>query len=246
MKTVNIYTPTYFRFEKTKKAIDSIIESVNTSKNDVLLCVGDNNTKIPEMVEWLKSIASNNVKLFLSGSNVGKGAIINYMHEKTRPCDYFISIDSDMLADENTQYNWIDELVKLMEWEPAKNFGLLSTYQKENSAHRLEIQKEQTEFLGHFVKFGAFWGVAGGCIIMKNSDFLSVGRYNLIDIYSGDDALLMRNVDNKLKKMVGIVETIKLTHQHNTPDEEKYQQWKVDKCYGKIPLGMTKGFYDDG
>lgn len=242
---VNIYTPTYYRLEKTKRSLLSIIESVNSSKNDVMLFIGDNDTKIPEMKEWLKSLFSDKVKVFFSNKNVGKGAIINHMHQHTRPCDYFISIDSDMVADENDQYNWIDELVKLMEWEPAKNFGLFSTFQKEYNAHRLEWMDQRTEFLGHWIKYGKYNGVAGGCVIVKNEDFLKIGRYNLLDVYSADDALLMLNIATKLNKLVGITETIRLVHQKNEPEEMAYQQWKVDKCYGKIPLGVnTKGFYD--
>lgn len=242
---VNIYTPTYYRFKKTKKAIDSIVESVNQSANDVMLYVGDNDSQDEQMKNWLKNDLAKHekVKIFLSPKNIGKGMIINEMHKNTRDCDYFISIDSDMLADENDKYNWIDELVKLMEWEPAKNFGLFSTWQKEYNAHLLEQQTERTEFLGHEIWYGTFGGVAGGCVIMKNEDFLNIGRYNLIDIYSGDDALLMRNVSEKMNKLVGITNTIRLTHQANEPDEKDYQQWKIDKCHGKIPRG-DKGFWD--
>lgn len=246
MKVVNIYTPTYYRFEKTKRALESIIESVDSSENDVNFFIGDNNTKDETMRGWLKSLARSDekIKVFMAEKNIGKAAIINHMHKKTRDCDYFISIDSDMVAYENNKYNWVDELVKLMEWEPAKNFGLFSTWQDEFCAHVLNLQKERTEFMGHFIKYGNFSGVAGGCVIVRNEDFLKIGRYIIHDIYSGDDALLMRNISN-LGKLVGITETIRLIHQANTPDETDYQKWKVDKCRGKIKVGAdTKGFWD--
>jgi len=245
MKTVNIFTPTYYRFGKTKRAIESIIETIEQSENDVELYIGDNNTKLEDMRLWLKDLPAKHpkVNVFFSNKNVGKGAMINYLHSNTGSSDYFISIDSDMLSDEHDQYNWIDELVKLMEWGPAKNFGLFSTWQKVYNAHILDHVKERTEFLGHKIWYGAFNGVAGGCVIMRNEDFLKVGRYNLIDIYSGDDALLMRNVDQILGKYVGITETIRLVHQPNEKEELEYQQWKIDKCYGKIPYS-NKGFWD--
>jgi len=247
-KKVKIYTPTYYRYEKTRRAIDSIVESIEQSKNEVTLYIGDNDTKGPQMREWLKQLAQHpQVKVFFSDKNLGKGAMINQMHEKTGDdADYFISIDSDMLSDEHDQYNWIDELVKIMEHGPAKNFGLLSVYQKENNAHVLKEQKERTEFLGHHIMYGTFWGIAGGCVIMRNQDFIDIGRYNLVDVYSGDDALLMRNVTNKMKKLVGITEDIRLVHQANEEYEKDYQQWKIDKCHGKIKCDTKgKGFWDD-
>lgn len=250
MKVVNIYTPVYHRFLKTKKSIESIIKSMETSNNDVMLCIGVNGIeggKDSLMDEWLKCLSrKQNIKVFIADKNYGKAVMVNYMFDNTRKCDYVISIDSDMISQKHGKFNWIDELINIMEWEPAKNFGLLSTWQDENNCHILDKLTEKTEFLGHWIKFGPTGtGVAGGCIIMKEKDFSDIGKYSAYDIYSGDDALLMKNVSNKLKKLVGVVETIKLTHPYNDPEEKEYQQWKIDKCRGKIPVGLdTKGFYD--
>lgn len=251
MKVVNIYTPVYHRFLKTKTSIESIIETINNSKNDVNLHIGVNGLeggKNGLMDEWIKCLAKNSkVKVFIGEKNYGKAFMINHMFNHSRKCNYVISIDSDMIADENDKYNWIDEFVKIMEWEPAKNFGLLSSWQKEQNCHIMDNLNERTEFFGHWIKYGTgiSQGIAGGCVIMKEKDFVDMGKYELFDIYSGDDALLIKKVSKQLGKLVGIVETIKLTHPYNDPEENDYQIWKFNKCRGKLPIGLdTKGFYD--
>ena len=245
-KRVNIFTPVYHRFQKTRLALDSIIESIEQSENDVYLYIGVNGIENDEMRDWLAQMGFHDkVRVFMAEKNIGKAHIINYMHERVESSDYFISVDSDMVAHENDKYNWIDELVKLMEWQPAENFALFSTWQDEYNAHLLDKQDKRTEFIGHEIWYGTFWGVAGGCVIMRNSDFIKIGRYTIYDVYSGDDAFLMRKISEQMKKLVGITATIKLKHQANLPEEEAYQQWKVMKCQGKLPVGAnTKGFYD--
>ena len=246
---INLYTPVYHRFKKTKKSIESLIESIDSSVNDVMLHIGVNGIeggKNSLMDEWIKCLAKNKkVKIFIAEKNYGKGIIINHMFDNSRKSDYIISIDSDMISGKANKFNWIDELVRVMEFPPAKNFGLLSTGQKENNCHVFEYLKEKTEFLGHHIKYGGFRGIAGGCVIIRSKDFNQIGKYELIDIYNGDDFLLMKNVSLKLKKLVGVIETISLTHPHNDPEETAYQQWKINKCHGKLPCGLhTKGFWD--
>ena len=48
-KLVNIYIPTYYRLEKTKRSIESIITSAKKSKYDIKIYLGDNNTKLEDM-----------------------------------------------------------------------------------------------------------------------------------------------------------------------------------------------------
>lgn len=247
-KKINIYTPVYHRFDKTKQSLESIIDSIQKSINDIKLYVGINGIEGGEnspMEKWLNEIDKHDfVTLFKSSRNVGKAYIINEMYKKYKECDYVVSIDSDMIADENDQYNWIDELVKIMEHEPAKNFGLLSTWQKVGNCHVLKNLNQRTEFLGHWIKFGPS-GIAGGCVIIRKKDFDDIGGYQPIDIYNGDDALLMRNISAK-NKLIGVVETIRLTHPETPSHELNYQEWKSKKAYGKLPNGLnTKGFWDE-
>jgi len=245
-KTVNIFTPVYHRFGKTKISIESIIDSIDKSVNDVNLNIGVNGVENEEMGNWLNELSTHErIRVFNAEKNVGKAHIVNHMHERVSSVDYFISIDSDMVAHENDKYNWIDELVNLMEWPPAQNFGVFSTWQDESNAHILDAQNKRTTFGEHEIWYGAFGGVAGGCVIMKDSDFLKIGRYTVFDVYNGDDALLMRKTAELLRKLVGITATIKLKHQANLPEEGEYQQWKFMKSQGQLPLGAnTKGFYD--
>jgi hypothetical protein len=242
---VNIYTPTYYRFGKTKKAVESIVESVRKSKHDVHLFIGDNNSKEEGMQEWLQSLATLPfVVLFQSNRNIGKAKIINTMHEKTRTCDYFVSIDSDMLDDEHDQYNWIDEMVSMFESKEGKRFALLATEQKANCCHHVKMMPKTLNIDKHTIKHGVYHAIAGGCVMMPNADFIKLGRYQMMDIYTGDDALLMLNVVNKLKKELGIVTTVRLTHMHNEPYEKEYQEWKVERSVSGKNRGMNKGFWD--
>ena len=73
-KKVNIYCPTYHRFEKTKESILSIIESIGLSDNDVHLYIVDNNSP-EEMKNWLISKSCENVTVQLLEENVGKVTI---------------------------------------------------------------------------------------------------------------------------------------------------------------------------
>lgn len=245
MIKVNIFSPVYHRFSKTMISLNSIIESINQSQHDVKLFVGINGVENDSMRNWLNNLPNNTIRLFNSSRNIGKAAIVNYMVDNVEEADYFISIDSDMVARENDKYNWIDELVKIMEFEPAQNFGLLSTWQDGNNCHLLDKLNERTEFLGQHIRYGEFYGVAGGCFIMRDKEFKWLGKYQVIDIYNGDDALLMQNINRHLQKLIGVTENIKLEHIPNYPEEQKYQQWKIDKCYGKLPIGKhTKGFWD--
>jgi len=78
-KKINIYVPTYYRFEKTKSSIEDIIKLSKESSHDVKIYIGDNNTKIPEMKNWLKSLKEDNLEVYFSEKNIGKGMIVNYL-----------------------------------------------------------------------------------------------------------------------------------------------------------------------
>lgn len=242
IKTVNIFSPTYHRLEKTKKSINSLIESVNQSKNDVNFFIGDNNSP-PEMKEWLKSLVNDKVKIFLCEKNIGKAAIVNYMHGQVRDSEYFVSVDSDMLATHNHEYNWIDCMVEILSSFPP--LGVVSAFQEGNNCHALHTLHNSVMIKTYKILHGHFGGVAGGCFMMRNRDFNQIGKYTVYDVYNGDDAFIMRKTFEQLGKMTGVVENIKLEHIANDPEEAGYQAWKLAKAFGNIPNGEgTKGFYD--
>lgn len=248
MAKVNIYSPTYHRFEKTKVAVSSIIDTINSSENDVRYFLCDNNSP-QEMKDWLVKQDKDNdkVETFLSPVNYGKAKLVNQVHSKARDCDYVISIDSDM-RNTHLEYNWIDELVKIMGNVPK--LGVLSTFQEGSNCHHLHALPH-THVVNlpnkttHKIKYGHFGGVAGGCIILRTREFNSFGMYTIRDVYNADDALIMRKCNEVLKKVVAVSETIALEHMVNEPSEKDYQEWKIKKSKGEIPNGEdTKGFYD--
>ena len=247
MAKINIYTPTYHRFNKTKVAVESIIKTVNSSKHDVKYFICDNNSP-QEMKNWIceRSDANQKIEAFLCEENWGKAKIVNHVHKGARDCDYIVSIDSDML-NTHTEYNWIDEMVDVMEKVPQ--IGVLSSFQEGNNCHlfqgltrRAEVNLSEKK---HTFRFGAVGCVAGGCIIMRSNDFNQIGMYQVYDVYNGDDAFLMRKTNDMLRKICAVSETIALEHIVNYDDEDVYQQWKVAKANGQLPNGEgLKGFYD--
>jgi GT2 family glycosyltransferase len=245
MSRVHIYTPTYHRFEKTKRSIETIIESINNSKHDTHLYIGDNNSPL-EMKKWLLDQETEKIHIYLNSKNIGKAATVNFLHAKYPKCDFVSSIDSDMLAVHNSEYNWIDDMVEILEKDST--IGLLSCFQEGATCHKteclyheikLKVSREQS------VKHGFFGGIAGGCLMMRQPEFNAISGYTVIDVYNGDDALLLRKVHEKLQKLVCVTMDIKLVHPVNDQDEAHYQEWKTLKALGKIPNGAgTKGFFD--
>jgi hypothetical protein len=238
---VNIYSPIYHRYKKTRLCIENLIKCIDICENDICLYLGINGLENEEMKKWIFSLKSDKVKVFQSDINCGKAYIVNHMHENTRDADYMISIDSDMLDENET--NWIDDLVNCKHL--FEGFGVLSCYQLGNNCHMLDIQDKRITRHNYEILFGNFNGVAGGCFIMKNQDFLDIGRYTVFDIYNADDHFVMRKCVEMLRKKVGILTNIKLKHIENYPEEEDYQKWKVDKAHGQLSNGLdTKGFWD--
>ena len=68
---VNIYTATYYRYEKTKKSIESLLDLAKKSRHDVKIYIGDNNSKIDEMRDWLKELNEKEelVEVYFSEKN---------------------------------------------------------------------------------------------------------------------------------------------------------------------------------
>lgn len=243
-KKVNIYCPTYHRFEKTKDSIESIIKSVKMSSNDVILYIVDNNSP-QSMREWLKAQEETNVSVELLEQNVGKGQSVNLTHSKARKSNYIISIDSDIVNKRMT--NWIDIFVDVMEID--KSWGLLACdFQEGLNVHLLQTLNKTKNIADKYtIKYGGD-GIGGCVIIMKSEDFDKVGGYSNPDIYNGDDGCLIQSIKNKLKKKCGICEQVVLFHPVPCDGLEKeYQQWKFKKANKNIAWDKTPntGFYEN-
>lgn len=246
-KKVNIYIPTYYRFEKTQKSLISLHELAKRSKYDVHVYVGDNNTQLPEMREWLKQFDTH-----FANENKGKAHIVNYLHRNARKCDYVFSIDSDMYS--NSDDNIIDHMINVLEIE--LNIGVVSSNQFELSQHwyksHIKECKERVYKLG--VSESSI-GIAGGCICLRSEDFEKIGMYKENhDIYTGDDGILMINVKRKLGKRTVISLDYGLVHPKALDKkEEEYQQWKMESFKRdnlkfldeKYTGSNKKGFYDN-
>ena len=245
-KTVNIYCPTYYRFDKVKASIKSIKKSIDISKHDVILFVVDNNSP-KEVKDWLKDQSSANVAIRLLGENIGKGDAINGIHKSVRKADYIISIDSDIVNDKNL--NWIDMFVEIMEAD--NTLGLVAcAFSKDGLQihHKHELTKNK-KVLGN--KYNISYGnrgVAGCALIMHYKDFDKVGGYNNKDIYTGHDGRLVQQVVQDLKKIAGVCEEVTLKHCLPSEGvEEDYQKWKSSKAKRKIKHDKTpnSGFYEN-
>ena len=128
-KKVNIYIPTYYRFNKTKKSVESILKCASISNYDIKIYIGDNNTNIPEMRNWLSSIECD---VFFFDENKGKGHAVNSLHRQARNSDYVISFDSDLYTDDYSK-NIIDEMIFILEF--GFNIGIVSSNQYDLCQH---------------------------------------------------------------------------------------------------------------
>ena len=259
-KKVNIYIPTYYRFQKTKESIESILEDVEKSQYDVMVYIGDNNTKEPEMREWLSSLPSLynnkdgekkvNVEVYFGEKNIGKGMMVNHLYKNSRKCDYLFSIDSDMKVETE---NFVDKM--LFHLTRIQNCGLISAQQSGLSQHwwGRGVNEEVRDGMKIGYSPGGI-GVAGGCVCLRQVDWLSTGMYRENhDIYTGDDGILTYNIQKKLGKDVLISKDCVMFHPPHEGDEERgYVEWKMEswkrdglKFLKEGYTGSnTKGYYD--
>ena len=231
---VNIFAPTYHRLEMTKRCLESVIPQVESSIYDTTLFICDNNSD-KEMTDWLTSLASSRVRVFLSDVNVGKAEIINRIYKNNSECDYFISMDSDMIADE--EGNFIDSMV----WHAHNmpEFGVLSTYQKNNDQHIWKGLTKEHEFEGKKVAHGQFNNIAGGCVILSKQMWDAIGNYKTHGkVYGYDDGLMMAGVHARRKKC-GVMMDVKLTHPYD--EDDGYREWKANN----ISKRREVGYYDE-
>lgn len=248
---VNIYIPTYYRIEKCKRSLTSIISQSKNSIHDVKIYVYDNNTNIEEMKEFLDSIP---VLVTYGKVNIGKANAVNHLHSISRKSDFIFSIDSDMYFDEEEEkkYNIIDKMVLCL--IKCKNLGLVSSFQKIQSEHWLNksvFPKKEGDFnLGLSVNRA---GIAGGCVCIKSDDWNKIGGYKKNhDIYTGDDGILMKKVYEILAKRCAISMDYKMSHPSGREDDAGYNEWKKNS-WERDKLSFfkdnykgtnNKGYYD--
>jgi hypothetical protein len=259
-KIVHIYIPTYYRFEKAKRCIQSIIEGVKISKHDCHVFIGDNNTKDDNLSKFLSEKKDDIEKVFYSNTNHGKSKMVNILHctntTVTYKPDYIFSIDSDMVMTPSfgEKINQFDGMIELL--ERGHNIGLVSSFQTGENQHWFGRGVEQKKERGYQIgesKTGI--GIAGGCICMRTDDWGKIGGYTeTYDIYTADDAIVMDKVDKILKKRAVVGMDFPFYHPSSSEDDAGYVKWKQER-FIKDGLnfsergylkeeGMGKGYYD--
>ena len=258
-KKVNIYLPTYYRFEKTKESIESILQDIEKSQYDVMVYIGDNNTKDSEMRDWLSSLPHRDeednkerkvkVEVYFGKKNIGKGMMVNHLYKNSRKCDYLFSIDSDMKVETE---NFVDKMLFYL--TRIQNCGLISAQQSGLSQHwwGRGVNEEVREGMKVGYSPGGI-GVAGGCVCLRTVDWISAGMYRENhDIYTGDDGILTHTIQKKLGKDVLISKECVMFHPSFEEEEKGYVEWKMEswKRDGLKFLkdgytgSNTKGYYD--
>ena len=236
---INIYIPTYYRLEKTKKSLLSIIEASQKSKHDIKIYIGDNNTKLPDMRNWLNNLPG--VELYFHPENIGKANMINLLHKKARVCDYIFNIDSDMVV-ESQPYHPFERMIECL--EKCDNVGLVSSNQKECNQHWFDRGVEKTNERGFHIGYSINGvGIAGGCIVIRSGDWEKLGGYKENhDIYTGDDGILTYKIARFLGKRVLVNLDSYLLHPRPSEDERGYTEWKA-KSWQRDQLNFIKDNY---
>lgn len=248
---VNIYLPTYYRLEKTKQSLESIIEASKESKYDVKIYIGDNNTDEDEMQAWLSLLENDLVSVTFGDENIGKAGMVNVLSKNSRDCDYIFSIDSDMVTNDSCE-NFIDEMI--FHLTRIQNCGLISSQQAGCCQHWWGQTVDLIKVDGLEVGYSDQGvGIAGGCICMKQEDWVKVGMYKENhDVYTGDDGILTHKVRKILGKEVYVTKNCSLDHPFPGEDEKEYSEWKMESWkrdglqFLKEDFKGTnrKGFYD--
>lgn len=258
-KKINIYLPTYYRFEKTKNSIVDLLTLADSSLHDIMIYIGDNNTKDEQMHNWLENLnkEEDNVEVYFQEENKGKAMIVNYMDKNIarKDYDYIFSIDSDMRIEKEKnlhQDNIFDKMIEIL--ETCQNIGLVAANQSGLSQHwygKTVEMKENRGFKLGYTNNGI--GIAGGAVCLRKKDWQTIGGYKQNhDIYTGDDSILTYNVFRKLGKQAVIAHDYYLKHPKPTEEEKEYTKWKMESwnrdnvnfIKDNYTGSNQKGFYD--
>jgi len=240
-KKINIYVPTYYRFEKTKSSISDIYKLAEESSHDVQVYIGDNNTIEEEMKNYLEGLKLEGKNIYFSEKNIGKAMIVNYMHKNIarKDVDYIFSIDSDMRKETD---NVFDKMLEVL--ENCSNIGLVASNQSELSQHwynRTVFVKDNRGYKIGCTSDGI--GISGGCICMRQKDWDIVGGYKENhDIYTGDDSILTYNIFRKLSMEAVVSHEYYMRHPKCEKDEEEYTEWKM-KSWQRDNVNFIKDNY---
>lgn len=222
---INIYSPTYHRLDNTREFIASLKQSVARSKYDVKAFIADNNSPI-EMKEYLMGQNDEHTQVHLFEKNYGKGHAINTLHNNVRKSDVVLSIDSDIICLNGT--NWIDRMANIV--RSCEDIGIVSARFQEGVAHSYASLKKKMTICGSKLIYGSST-IGGACIMLRTGMWNKVGGYSAPDIYAGDDGTLIHQVYNRQKKKVVVCMDVELYHLDE--DDDDYRAWKLSRMRNK-------------
>jgi len=254
MTSVNIYIITYgpHRIDLEKQCIERTHHIAKKCKYDCHLYICDNNSP-QEFKDWLKKYESTpDVSVYIHSENIGKARIVNMVHKTARKSDYIVSMDSDMIIQEDC----LDFFEKLI--EPVDNIvdingrkfnvGAVSSDQLLHPCHQWQMIKIDVDYKGTKYKT-ASGGIAGGILAMTTKLWESIGGYVESKlIFGGNDGNLLAQVRSKGQAvLVSLASRAEHLGHHETPELKKYHEWKVAEARGKHTIDKfqpNRGYYD--
>ncbi len=233
------------------------------SRNEYRIYIGDNGTGSEEMRKMLIEFdKEEKIKVYFSPTNLGKARMVNrlyaLMKEEDFEADYIFSIDSDMVyrppGGEKYKFsrNAFDGMIHVL--EDCQNVGLVAANQLGECHHwygRGIVDRKENGYKISESEIGV--GIAGGCIVVRTSDWEKIGGYREdYDIYTADDAILMDKIEKDLGKRAVISGDYAFFHPPPTEDEKGYAMWKKER-FEKDGMrfreeghrGIEKGFYEN-
>ena len=236
-------------------AFYSLLSSIESSPVETIYSIIDNKSSDYE-ITWLKSeeIKYPNVNFIFNDFNMSKAKALNKLFKLTDEKykfadeDLIMSIDSDIKIETPDQINFFEKVLS------AYNIlqEHISCLVFNQSGHSLI--KRQMNFIKYKDMFEYFVpcegygnGVAGGALLISVKNWKQISGYREnMGLYGGDDAYIMVDCFQQIRKPICVLNCPKVYHPF--PTNDKYEEWK-QKCFKQqLSLGKCveeKGFFDN-
>lgn len=232
-----IFCPTEQMSERNINSINSFYDYYDLMKYD-FKCVFGGYCATDEIWNNIKKIikkrSNGKAKIIRYDKNYGKAYIVNSLTKQLKNIDYFLTADSDILY----KIDQLDIVSRLVEaFQHATSIGLnpslVALFQEEANCHILELCYQNKYYYQGKLDYemvckpSIHGGVAGGCICIDKKFWDLVGGYQILGVYAGDDANLMKDSFDRGYSFL-LSNSIRCIHPHETNKE--YQDWKVSVC----------------
>jgi len=247
--TQPIFLPNSVLFDKNVESIMSFINVINNTDITIDINIGGWAISDDYWNSFIDKLNIPNINVTRFDKNYGKAYVINKLTEDIGSYDYLLTADSDIIFKDTTHF--IDRILTIVDKSQefsGKKFGVMGINQEVANCHMMEHLSENTHsFLGHNDNLESIrWhnspsGIAGGCLFTSSENWISVGGYREMGVYSGEDAYFLIDT-NKIGNSHFLAETISVIHPPET--NQRYQEWKVMVCQRDSHGGST-GIDDD-